>query len=288
MSNRIEAADRAERPAAIVTGASSGFGMRASVRLAEKGFRVIAAMRQPEKRGELVQLAESRNVADYIEVCRMDVTDRASIGEAVKTALRRHGRIDVLVNNAGYALGGFVEEVEPEAWRAQFETNVFGAVAVVQAVLPHMRSQGNGTIINIGSVSGRISFPGFGPYAASKFAVEGFSEALRLEMKPYGVRVALIEPGSYPTGIWDKGFGMFRMNERSPYRSYLEKVLGFARQSASSNSDPWEVADLIARIAVMKRPKFRHPIGKGTRMLIAAKTLLPWVWIEKIIMRALR
>lgn len=276
------------RPVALVTGSSSGFGMLGAIRLAESGFYVVASMRQPDRQGELMELARSRQVAETIEVCPLDVTDPASVEAAVQRVLDARGRIDVLVNNAGYAQGGFTEDVDLAAWRAQFETNVFGAIAVTKAVLPHMRERRRGTIINISSVNGRMAFPGFGPYAASKFALEGFSETLRLEMKPYGVHVALVEPGAYPTNIWDKGFGLAKGDENSPYYPYLQKVLGFARQSAASKADPLEVADLIARIATAPQPKFRWPIGQGSRMLFAAKSLLPWSWLERIILRALR
>jgi len=276
------------RPVALVTGSSSGFGKLSAIRLAEAGFYVFASMRDPDKRGGLADLAQSRRVAENIEVCRLDVTDPSAAEAAVERAVSRFGRIDVLVNNAGYAQGGFTEEVDLAAWRDQFETNVFGAIAVTKAVLPLMRERRRGTIINISSLNGRMAFPGFGPYAASKFALEGFSEALRLEMKPYGVHVALVEPGAYATNIWEKGFGLAKVDERSPYYPYLRKVLGFARQSASTKADPMEVADLIVRIATDPRPKFRWPVGQGTRMILSAKSLLPWFWLERIILRALR
>ncbi|MBG9791622.1 short-chain dehydrogenase [Paenibacillus dendritiformis] len=278
----------ADRPVALVTGASSGFGMLASVKLAEQGYRVIATMRGTSRPEALAALAAARGVESRLEVRRVDVTDAVSIEAAVAHALGTYGRIDLLVNNAGYAQGGYVEEVTMEQWRAQFETNVFGAIAAAKAVLPHMREQGRGTIINIGSISGRIAFPGYAPYAAAKFAIEGFSESLRLEMKPYGVHVTLIEPGSYPTNIWEKGFSSMAADDASPYRSRLETILRFSRQSASSKADPWEVAHLIGRIAADKRPRFRYPIGSGARLLLAAKTLLPWTLIEKLILRLLR
>lgn len=278
----------ADRPVALVTGASSGFGMLASVKLAEQGYQVIATMRGTSRPEALAALAAARGVESRLEVRRVDVTDAASIEAAVAHALGAYGRIDLLVNNAGYAQGGYVEEVTMEQWRAQFETNVFGAIAAAKAVLPHMREQGRGTIINIGSISGRIAFPGYAPYAAAKFAIEGFSESLRLEMKPYGVHVALIEPGAYPTNIWEKGFSSMAGDDASPYRSRLETILRFSRQSASSKADPWEVACLIGRIAADKRPRFRYPIGSGARLLLAAKTLLPWTLLEKLVLRLLR
>ncbi|CAH8770733.1 SDR family oxidoreductase [Paenibacillus dendritiformis] len=283
-----DAGKAADHPVAFVTGASSGFGMLASVKLAEQGYRVIATMRGTSRPEALAALAAAHGVESRLEVRRVDVTDAASIEAAVAHALGAYGRIDLLVNNAGYAQGGYVEDVTMEQWRAQFETNVFGAIAAAKAVLPHMREQGRGTIINIGSISGRIAFPGYAPYAAAKFAIEGFSESLRLEMKPYGVDVVLIEPGAYPTNIWEKGFSSMAVDDASPYRNRLENILRFSRQSASSKADPWEVAHLIARIAADKRPRFRYPIGSGARLLLAAKALLPWALIEKAVMRILR
>lgn len=277
-----------ERPVAFVTGASSGFGMLASVKLAEQGYRVVATMRATSRQDELAGLAAAHGVESRLEARRVDVTDAASIEAAVAHVIGTYGRIDVLVNNAGYAQGGYVEEVTMEQWLAQFDTNVFGAIAVTKAVLPHMRKQGCGTIINIGSVSGRIAFPGYAPYAATKFAIEGFSESLRLEMKPHGVHVVLIEPGAYPTNIWEKGFASIAVDDASPYRKSLASILRFSRQSASSKADPWEVAHLIARIAADKRPRLRYPIGSGARLLLAAKTLLPWTLIEKVVLRLLR
>ncbi len=273
---------------ALVTGASSGFGLLTSLSLANKGCRVVATMRDPQRRDPLLQEAERLGVADKLEVARLDVTDAASIEAVVAQTLERYGRIDVLVNNAGYAVGGFVEEVPLEAWRAQLETNLIGVVAVTQAVLPAMRRQGEGTVIHIGSVSGRVGLPGYGVYAASKFAVEGFSESLRHEVAPYGIRVYLVEPGAYRTPIWDKGFATIHAKPDSPYERMLNAVLGFARKSAESAPHPREVAALVARLAVSSRTKtLRHPIGQGARTLVAASRFVPWRWIEAAIRRTL-
>ncbi len=273
---------------ALVTGASSGFGLLISAALAVKGCRVVATMRDPNRREALVREADRLGVADRLEIVRLDVTDAASIETAVSHTLERHGRIDVLVNNAGYAVGGFVEEVPLEAWRAQMETNFMGVVAMTQAVLPAMRRQREGTVIHIGSVSGRVGLPGYGAYAASKFAVEGFSESLRHEVAPCGIRVYLVEPGAYRTPIWDKGFAAIHVKPDSPYERRLASVLGFARKSAESAPHPQEVAELVARLAVSGRMRtLRHPIGRGARSLVAAARFIPWRWIETAIRRTL-
>ena len=273
---------------ALVTGASSGFGLLISAALAAGGYRVVASMRDPDRRDALMQEAERLGVGGRMEIVRLDVTDAASIEATVSRTLERYGRIDVLVNNAGYAVGGFAEEVPPEAWRAQMETNFIGVVAMTQAVLPAMRRQGEGTVIQIGSVSGRVGLPGYGAYAASKFAVEGFSESLRHEVAPYGIRVYLVEPGAYRTPIWDKGFASIHARPDSPYGERLKSVLGFARRSAESAPHPREVAKLVVRLAAPGRSRtLRHPIGRGARTLVAAARFLPWRWIETAIRRTL-
>ncbi|WP_025691520.1 SDR family oxidoreductase [Paenibacillus zanthoxyli] len=273
---------------ALVTGASSGFGMLTVVKLAERGFRVIATMREPSRKEELERRAERSGILDRLHVMRMDVTDAAAIEETVQAVLTAYGRIDVLVNNAGYAAGGFVEEVPMEEWRRQLETNFFGLVAVTKAVLPQMRERRTGIIINIGSVSGLAAFPGFGPYAASKFAIEGFSESLRHEMSPFGVKIVLLEPGEYRTPIWNKGLSQISTSDGSPYQAHLDAVLGYARKAADTAPNPQEVADLIGRIVRMRSPRLRYVLGRGSRLLIGGRNLLPWSWFERIVARALK
>ncbi|MFC4597742.1 SDR family oxidoreductase [Cohnella hongkongensis] len=277
-----------EEKIAIVTGASSGFGLLISTALARQGFRVVATMRDPSRREPLLREADRIGALGQLDVAELDVNDAASIEAAVVRTLRRYGRIDLLVNNAGYAVGGFVEEVPMEAWRAQMETNFFGVVALTRAVLPVMREQGRGTIIQIGSVSGRVALPGYGAYAASKFAVEGFSESLRHEAAPYGIRVYLVEPGAYRTAIWSKGFAEMHARPDSPYARMLDSVLSLTRRTADSAPHPRAVAELVARLAASGRVrKLRHPLGRGARMLLLAGKLLPWRWIESAVRRAL-
>ncbi|WP_251037860.1 SDR family oxidoreductase [Paenibacillus albidus] len=278
---------RAEGAVALITGTSSGFGLLTAVTLAAKGYTVIATMRNLNRKEGLERQAAQAGVLQGIHMVGMDVTDEDSISAAVTDIYRNFGRIDLLINNAGLAVGGFVEEVSMEDWRLQMETNFFGLVAVTRAVLPVMRRQGHGTIVNIGSVSGLAGFPGYAPYAASKFAVEGFSESLRHEMRPFGIHVVLLEPGSYRTPIWNKGIGHIRRTAGSPYETMLDSVLNYSRKSAETAPDPQEVADLIGYITTLKAPRLRYPIGKGARLLIVGKTLLPWKWLERIIARGL-
>jgi NADP-dependent 3-hydroxy acid dehydrogenase YdfG len=273
---------------AIVTGTSSGFGLLSAVSLANCGYQVIATMRDLTKSNKLIEESKRVGVINNIHCLQLDVTNSQTIEAAIRSAFQTWGRIDVLVNNAGYAVGGYVEDIPMYDWEQQMNTNFLGLVAVTKAVLPIMRTQACGTIINVSSVSGKIGFPGYAPYAASKFAIEGFSEALRHEMLPFGVKVALIEPGSYQTDIWQKGFDTIHSPEHSAYRSKLEKMLKYSRQSAASAPHPQEVADLIVRIANHKNPKLRYPIGKGAALILLGKSIIPWKGFERIIARLLK
>lgn len=280
--------ERDNAPVALITGTSSGFGMLTAITLAKQGYRVVATMRDLSRRAALVKLAEQAGITERLQYVQLDVTDAESVQKAVGTVLHNNGRIDMLVNNAGFAVGGFIEEVSMEDWRRQMETNLFGLIAVTRAVLPVMREQEQGLIINLSSVSGLSGFPGYAPYAASKFAVEGFTESLRHEMSSFGVRVVLVEPGSYRTPIWNKGLGEIHRNEHSPYKHKLDAVLRYSKHASETAPDPQEVADLIGRIARMRAPRLRYALGKGSRVLIIGKAVLPWKWLERIIARGLK
>jgi NAD(P)-dependent dehydrogenase (short-subunit alcohol dehydrogenase family) len=273
---------------AVVTGASSGFGLRTSIELAKGGFTVIATMRNVHNQGRLKEEAEQAGVWMNMETMKLDVTHHEGVEQVVQQIITKYGRIDVLVNNAGFAVGGMVEELPMELWRQQMETNFFGLVAVTKAVLPSMRKRRSGMIINVSSVSGRSGFPGYGPYAASKFAVEGFSESLRLEMLPFGVHVVLIEPGAYKTEIWRKGMGAILAPPDSPYAGTMKTVMKYSKQMAETASDPIEVARVIARVAQKRYPNLRYMMGKGSSSMKLGKAILPWKWFERIIIRALK
>jgi NAD(P)-dependent dehydrogenase (short-subunit alcohol dehydrogenase family) len=272
-----------QRKIALITGTSSGFGFLTALTLARKGYLVAATVRDISKQERLRQEAERAGLLENIKFYLLDVTDDAGISQVVSSIMEEYGRIDVLVNNAGFAIGGYTEEVSMEDWRKQMETNFFAVVAMSKAVLPSMRERGEGTIINISSVSGRVGFPGYAPYAASKFAVEGFSEALRLEMLPYGVRVVLVEPGAFRTEIWEKGFETISSPANSPYRAKMEAMLSYSHKAAASAPPPQGVADLIAQIAELPQPRLRYPIGQGSVLLLFGKAVLPWRRFERII-----
>ncbi|MDQ0196740.1 SDR family oxidoreductase [Paenibacillus wynnii] len=276
------------RQTALVTGTSSGFGLLISIELAKRGFNVVAGMRRPQASEPLMKAAELAGVAGAISVVEMDITNESQVLAAVEQARTQFGTIDVLVNNAGVVWGGFTEEVPLTLWREQMETNFIGNVSVTQAVLPWMRKQGNGLIIQMSSISGVVGFPGFGPYAASKFALEGFSECLALEVKPYGIDVVLVEPGSYGTDIWEKGFATMQAPSDSPYRSMLESVLAYARSSASGSGNPQEVADLIGDIACSRRRRFRYMLPRSTVWTARGRKWLPDSWFQRILMSTLK
>ncbi|WML48005.1 SDR family oxidoreductase [Neobacillus sp. PS3-34] len=275
-----------KRKTAIVTGSSSGFGMLCSLELAKKGFHVIATMRDKAKSETILTLAKEQKLLDKIEVHPLDVTSIESIN-AFMVELSGFDSIDVLVNNAGLAIGGFCEEVPLEEYRRQFETNFFGVISVTQALLPLMRANGRGRIINMSSISGKVGFPGLSPYVASKHALEGFSESLRLELKPFGIDVVLVEPGSYSTNIWS-GLDNTEIKKDSPYRSYMETIFSIIESGKQEHGDPLEVAVLVAQIASQqKAPNLRYVIGKGVKKNLFLKNLVPWKIIEKAVVKRL-
>ncbi|HET7521752.1 MAG TPA: SDR family oxidoreductase [Bacillales bacterium] len=267
----------------LITGASSGFGLLTSLALAEAGYVVVASMRDLSKKEPLIHTARDKGIDSRIECTEMDVTKEEDMDSAISSVVDRFGSVDVLINNAGYAAGGFTEELTMEEWRRQFETNFFGLVAVTKAVLPYMRKQQSGKIINMSSISGRMALPGLGPYSASKFAVEGFSESLRLEMLPYGVQVVLVEPGSYKTNIWSKGMKDFQVNPESPYREKTDKMLKIVRHIEKTAEDPEDVARIIVEIVQSEEPNFRYPVGKGVKSSLRFRSFLPWKWVERMI-----
>ncbi|MBG9735209.1 SDR family oxidoreductase [Paenibacillus alvei] len=267
---------------AVVTGSSSGFGLHTCIELARSGYLVVATMRNPQQSSRLLQEAETQGVKDRIDVQALDVTDTHSIASAAQYIQSAYGGVHVLVNNAGFAIGGFIEEISMDEWHAQLNTNFFGTVEVTRALLPYMRQQGSGTIINVSSISGRCAFPGYAPYAASKFAVEGFTESLRMEMLPYGIYAVLVEPGSYRTDIWSKGFNSISSSENSPYQSYLKHILQYSEKNAEKAPPPHEVARLIASIANDPKPRLRYTPG-WSRAGMGLLRAMPWKWYERLI-----
>src|SRR5712692_1675682 len=252
-----------ETQTVLITGATDGLGKAAALLLAERGYRVFAAGRSAEKRARLDALAKEKNLP--LETLEMDVCDDSSVQRAVSSVHQKSGSIDVLINNAGLVYVGAVEDLRMEDWRRQFETNFFGVLRVTQALLPHMRQRRRGRILMMSSVSGFLTPPTQGAYSSSNHALEVLSNALRLEMYPFGVEVILIEPGYIVTGIqqaaaelskpyWDK-------MKTSPYASLYERFLSGVQVSRKkSKSTPEDCARVILRAIEARRPKPRYGV----------------------------
>ncbi|WP_260861125.1 oxidoreductase [Bacillus pumilus] len=272
---------------AIVTGANSGFGKLITIGLAKQGYTVIAGVRQEANAKKLAEEIEHASLSEAIHIAALDVTDTQSI-QAFQKKLHTYAPITLLVNNAGTAYAGFAEEVPVDTYRQQFNVNVFGVMEVTQAILPFMTN--GAKIFNMSSISGLMGMPALSPYVSSKFALEGYTESLRIELASFGIQAALIEPGSFQTNIWHTSMNehMVLPEEGSKYIHLYQKMMAHINAQKSNYGDPREVADLVIRLAEKKRlKKLRYPIGKGVRLSFTAKQLLPWNMWEKIILRTL-
>lgn len=265
----------------LITGTSSGFGMLSVIALAKENYRVIATMRDLHKKDKMIERAQKERVAEKIECLQMDITNAEEVMQALNYVDHKYGKIDILVNNAGFAQGGFFEEITDEMWQAQFQTNLFGHIRVTRNFLPLLRKSGGGKIINISSISGIFGFPGLSPYTSSKFALEGWSESLRLELRGENIWVSLVEPASYKTGIWNKGLKLLEIEKERP--AFQRKLIEQAILSGKNGSDPSEVVQLIVKICNTENPKLRYPIGGSTKWMSLIKTLIPWRMIEFVV-----
>ena len=273
---------------AIVTGSSSGFGLLTCVELVKAGFRVVASMRDLARRERLDQAAAAAEVSAKIDVRSLDITNFEAIRGFLESVVRDYGRVDVLVNNAGFAVAGFAEDIQLEELRLQFETNFFGAVAMSRAVLPVMRRQRSGHIIQISSISGVHGALTVSSYAASKHALEGWSESLRLEVNSLGIKVVLVEPGAFETGIWTRGAVMGK-DAATPTSPNFQRSLKMREAVGKMpKADPIAVARKIVEIALNPNPKMRYLVGRDAKIQLAMKRILPWKWHEKIIANFLK
>lgn len=272
---------------ALITGASSGFGLLTSVTLARRGWRVIATIRDLNRRDRLEAAARQAGILDRIEVHQLDVTLPAQIATLAAVIASRPGPLNAIINNAGFALPGFADDVSDTELRQQFDTNFFGAAAVTRAFLPQLRRQGFGHIVMVSSVSGRMAVPGLGSYAASKFALEGWTEALRLEMQPLGIRVVLVEPGSFETDIWTRNAvpAASLLDPASPNASRVTRWRSKLENDVH-RADPQAVANLIARILDKPKPRLRYAIGKDARLGLLLRRILPSSLFERFLIKA--
>lgn len=271
----------ADSKVVLITGASRGFGQAAALKCAERGHTVVATMRNPERDGAALT-GRFASIALY----RLDVTDDALVRAVVADVERTFGRIDVLVNNAGYGLYGPVEEVSDEEVLRQFDTNVFGQLRLIRAVLPVMRRAGGGKIVNVSSLSGRIVGPLMGLYAASKHAVEAMSEALRYEVARWGVEVTILEPGMYRSDWQTTNLDVcarVRAGE-SVYQRSVERALAAFRALAATRPGSDAVAAAIADIVDLRQPlPVRWPVGEDTHRTLAARaTMSDEAWEQYI------
>jgi NADP-dependent 3-hydroxy acid dehydrogenase YdfG len=255
----------------LITGCSSGIGEATAMRLVRGGWDVYASARRPETLSALVDAG--------CTTLALDVTDETSMGEAVSAVLEGSGRIDGLVNNAGYSQSGALESLDLDDVRRQFETNVFGLLRLTQLVLPTMRDQRSGRIVNIGSMGGKLTFPGGGVYHASKYAVEALSDALRFEVAGFGIDVVLIEPGLITSKFDEKvAAGMPELD--GPYATFNEAVLKSTTEAydgpmAKLGGPPDAVAKTIEKALTKKRPRARYLVTPSAYGAIASRRMMP-------------
>ena len=249
--------------AIFITGASSGIGRAAANLFADRGWNVAATMRNPDDAGELGD-------RDTVLVARLDLLDSGSIQASISSAVERFGGIDVLLNNAGYGAYGPLEATPMDVIRRQFDVNLFGLIETIQAVLPVMREQRNGVIINISSVGGRITYPLGSLYHGSKWAVEGLSEALHYELIPLGIRVKIVEPGGVNTDFGGRSFVFTHNPELPDYQPLVDAAAAALEAGTPSGSqEPEEVAEIILAAATDDSMRLRYISGEGAKTLLA-------------------
>ncbi len=254
---------------ALVTGTSSGIGLATSLHFARHGYHVYATMRAPAKAAELLAARDREKLP--IDVLPLDVTELASVRDCLESIHAGCDALDVLVNNSGLGAAGPLEELSEEEHRAIFEVNYFGAIRLVQGVLPRMRARRQGAIINVSSVIGRVPLVGQAAYAASKHALEAATEVLAQELVAHGVRVALVEPGVFQTKIWENSEATTHYDKASPYRAAMRRNGRFYGRLRKTAGDPNEVAETIFRAANEGTAKLRHPVGWDAKQLISGR-----------------
>ncbi len=270
---------------ALVTGSSSGMGFATAIMLARAGIHTYASMRNLKKSKIITELASTENLP--LQVVQLDVIDKKSVKEAITKIVTEKERIDVLVNNAGYGLFGSLEDISIEELKAQFETNFFGVIRVTQLVLPIMRKQKSGTIVNVSSVGGRIGLPVLSAYHSTKFALEGLSESMSYELEPFGIRVVIIEPGVIRTNIMNSSIIAKKAQDpKSPYFSLIQKVENnFKLMMENESSPPEEVAKAILGVVTSENSQLRYTVGNDAATMIQARVSMSENQFKKMIMQ---
>jgi NAD(P)-dependent dehydrogenase (short-subunit alcohol dehydrogenase family) len=247
----------------LITGASSGIGKSAVHYFQKQGWNVAATMRNPSNATDLANLQN-------VKCLQLDVLDEASITQAIASAQDAFGRIDVVINNAGYAALGAFEAASPDEIQRQFATNVFGLMNVTRGILPHFREQRAGTLINISSIGGRVTFPLYSLYHSTKWAVEGFSESLQFELRSFNIKVKLVEPGAIKTDFYDRSQALLQKTGLSAYDAYQQNVIpAYQKAGATDRSD-----------------RLRYSVGDQAPLLLLMRRLLPTTWFMAFIRRA--
>lgn len=250
----------------LITGASSGFGQACANYLSKKGYWVFGTSR----RLKVKKFSENSQLG-RLEMLQLDVNSELSVREVIGLIKERAGRIDVLVNNAGIGIAGSIENTTSQLAKLQFETNFFGLHRMIKETLPIMREQGGGLIVNISSLGGLIGLPFQGFYSATKFAVEGLTEALRIEVKPFGIKVVLIEPGDFQTGFTEHHLISDQVLNDSAYQERFKRALKAAEDSERNGASPEKIAHLLERIIKTNSPKLRYKIGPSSKLVALSK-----------------
>ena len=257
----------AEEKTAIVTGSSTGIGFETSLLLARNGFHTYATMRNLEKSNEIMDLARKEKLP--LEVLELDVTDDRSVKNAIDRIMDERKSIDIVVNNAGYGLNGALEDLSMDEIKAQFETNLFGAIRVMKAVLPVMRKQQAGTIVNISSLGGRVGLALNSAYISTKFALEGISESMRMETEPFGIKVILVEPGAIKSNFArNQKVAQKASESSSPYAAIFG---GFRNDLFDHATPPVEVAKVVLKAVTSDNPSMRYLVGDDAKQVMDAR-----------------
>jgi len=284
--HRIDSLCKLDQKIAIVTGSSSGIGFATSLLLARNGFYTFATMRNLDRARDIMDITKKEELP--LQVVKLDVNADKSVREAIDKIVAEKKRIDVLVNNAGYGLIGCFEDLSIEEIKAQFETNLFGIMRVTQSVLPIMRRQKYGVIVNVGSVAGHIGYPAMPAYIASKFALRGLSESIRYEVGPFGIKVVIIETGVVKTNFMDSNvIAKKALGPNSPYAQLTQKIDAGLRFLVEKGTAPEEVAKVVLKAVTSDDPRPRYLVGNDAAMLIEAKKNMSDVEFENFMKKEL-